>query len=507
MKHRLEIRRTPTKRTLSLLALALTAGASIAGATGFSSATFVSASSSTGSVQAAADWTPPTVAMTSPGSTVSGTVTVTATAADDRSGIASVQLQARAAGATTWSTICTATKSPYSCSWSTTGLADGAYDLRAIATDKAGYTATSATVRTTVLNTATITLADPGDVVSGTVTLKPAISAGTGWSVRVERAPLGTTAWTTICTASTSPYSCSWATASTPYGRYDLRAVATSGSTTITSPVVPDTLVDNTVRSITLADPGTFLEGTVNLTATASSTAPVASVVFQRAAAGTTSWTTLCTDTAAPWACAWPTTGVNDGSYDLRAVLTDTNGATATSNVVAARTVDNVTTPLRALDIQTINGGVAGRIDPGDRIVLTYSRLLDLGTVTPSWDGRPVQVGMTVDRGFLSLSTDTLYLTGPGSNLGTVRTGTSSGGFLSGNAVLDATMTASTETVNGVPRTTVTIEIDNVVRGIINSVTRASTLEWTPSTAVFGLNGQRVAGTTATESGASDLDF
>ena len=508
MKHRLEIRRTPTKRTLTLLALALVAGAGIAGVTGFSSATFVSASSSTGSVQAATDWTPPTVAMTSPGSTVSGTVTVTATADDGRSGIASVQLQARAAGAATWSTICTATSSPYSCSWSTTGLADGAYDLRAIATDKAGYTATSAAVRTTVLNTATITLADPGDVVSGTVTLKPTIYSGTGWSVRVERAPLGTTTWTTICTTSTSPYACSWATASTPYGRYDLRAVATSGTTTITSPVVPDTLVDNTVRSITLADPGTFLEGTVNLTATASSTAPVASVVFQRAAAGSTTWTTICTDTAAPWACAWPTTGGADGSYDLRAVLTDSNGATATSNVVAARTVDNVTTPLKALDVQTTNGGNPNRVDAGDKILLTYSRRVDLTTITPGWDGSPLPISVSLVRNLLSTDDVTFSRSGAALNLGSVQTDNNYASLIGLiNPRFDATMTASTETVGGVPRTVVTVEIGSQVAGSIRNVTRDSTLTWFPSTQVFGLNGTRLPATAAVESGPSDKDF
>lgn len=510
MNHRRETSSNPMKRTLTLLALALTAGVGIASVTGFSSATFVSSSSSTSSVSGAFDWTPPTVSIASPGATVRGTVTVTATAADERSGIASVEVQVRAASASTWSTICTTTATPYSCSWNTTGLADGAHDLRAIATDKAGYAATSAEVRTTVTNTATITLADPGAVVSGTVNLRATIGSGTGWSVRFERAPLGTTTWTSICTNVTSPYTCSWNTTATPYGRYDLRAVATNGTTTITSPVVLDTLVDNTVRTITLTDPGSFLEGTVNLTASATSTATIASVVFQRSPAGAATWTTICTDTAAPWACGWVTNGtggVADGSYDLRAVLTDVNGATATSNVVTGRKVDNVTTPLKALDVQTTNGGTAGRVDKGDRIVLTYSRRIDLGTIVTSWDGGPIQVGMTIDRGFLSLGTDNLLFTGSGANLGSVRSSTSSGGFLGGNAMLDATMTATTEIVSGVPRSVVTIEIGNVVRGNIATVSAVSNLVWTPSTTVVGLNGQAVPATTANELGTSDVDF
>ena len=507
MKHRLEIRRTPTKRTLSLLALALAAGAGIASVTGFSSASFVSASSSSSSVQAASDWTPPTVSMTSPGATVRGTVTVTATAADERSGIASVQLQVRAAGATTWSTICTATASPFSCSWNTTGLTDGAYDLRAIATDKAGYTTTSAEVRTTVMNTATITLADPGATVSGSVNLQATIGSGTGWSVRFERAPLGTTTWTTICANVTSPYTCSWATTATPYGRYDLRAVATSGTTTITSPVVVDTLVDNTVRSVTLADPGSFLEGTVNLTATATSTAAITSVAFQRSAAGTGSWTTICTDTAAPWACAWSTTGVADGSYDLRAVLTDVNGATATSNLVTGRKVDNVTTPLKALDVQTITGGNPNRIDKGDKIVLTYSRRVDLTTITPGWDGSALPISMTIAKNLLSTDDLTFSRTGSTLNLGTVETDNNFAALLSFNPRLDATLTATTETVDGVPRTVVTVLVGDLVSGSVRTVTSNTLLTWVPSTTVFGVNGSRLPATPAVESGPADRDF
>ncbi|MEG9225459.1 Ig-like domain-containing protein [Aeromicrobium sp. Sec7.5] len=499
------------KRTLTLLALALMAGAGIAGVTGFSSATFVSSTSSTSSVSGANDWTPPTVSIASPGATVRGTVTVTATAADERSGIASVQVQVRAAGATPWTTICTDSTSPFSCSWNTTGLTDGAYDLRAIATDQAGYTATSAEVRTTVVNTATITLADPGAVVSGSVNLQATIGSGTGWSVRFERAPIGTTTWTSICTNVASPYTCSWNTTATPYGHYDLRAVATLGSTTITSPVVVDTLVDNTVRSITLADPGTYLEGTVNLTATATSTATIASVAFQRSPAGAGTWTTICTDTAAPWACAWVTNGTGgaaDGSYDLRAVLTDVNGATATSNLMTGRKVDNVTTPLKALDVQTVTAGNPNRIDAGDKVLLTYSRQVDLTTITPGWDGSAVPISVTIVRNFFSTDDLTFSRAGSSLNLGAVQTDNNYAAIIGlVNPRLDATMTATTETVDGIPRTVVTVEMGNLVTGTLRTVSRDTLLTWIPSTQVFGLNGSRLPATSAVESGPSDKDF
>ena len=55
----------------------------------------------------------------------------------------------------------------------------------------------------------------------------------------------------------------------------------------------------NTV-AVSLTNPGTPLTGTVGLSAGASSDRGVASVVFQAAPAGTSDWTTLCTDNVAP---------------------------------------------------------------------------------------------------------------------------------------------------------------------------------------------------------------
>jgi chitinase len=94
------------------------------------------------------DTTPPTVALSSPaaGATVSGTVTVSATASD-AGGVASVTLlvDGAAVGAPD-------TAAPYSFSWNTTGVANGGHTLAARAVDAAGNSATSASRSVTVSN-------------------------------------------------------------------------------------------------------------------------------------------------------------------------------------------------------------------------------------------------------------------------------------------------------------------------------------------------------------------
>jgi hypothetical protein len=94
----------------------------------------------------APDTTPPTVALTAPGSgtTVSGVVTVSASAADDV-GVAGVQFQLDGANLGAEDTA-----APFSTTWDTATTGEGSHTLRAVARDAAGNTATSATVTVTV---------------------------------------------------------------------------------------------------------------------------------------------------------------------------------------------------------------------------------------------------------------------------------------------------------------------------------------------------------------------
>jgi len=86
------------------------------------------------------DTSPPSVSITSPtnNSTVSGTVTLSANAADPQSGISQVRflVQNNTTGEST--DICTDTSFPYSCSWDTTSFADGGYRVYAEATNGVG---------------------------------------------------------------------------------------------------------------------------------------------------------------------------------------------------------------------------------------------------------------------------------------------------------------------------------------------------------------------------------
>ncbi|MCR4514316.1 Ig-like domain-containing protein [Aeromicrobium sp. 50.2.37] len=578
--------------------------------TGFSSASFSARTvNPVGTVTAASDWTPPTVAVTQPaGGTVSGTTTITATASDAQSGVAQVVLQYQPADASSWVTLCTDTTAPYSCTWDTRAngaTPDGPYDLRAIATDKAGYSTTSEVVRTYVANTFAVVLAPLGEVLTGTETASMTVyNAGlTFGSVRLEYAPAGTTRWATACSAFlliNTATTCQWSTTSVPDGAYDLRATYSGSASTVQTDVLVDNtkpavsmtdpgtplsgtrtfaatatdagsgvetvelqyspgttgtwktlctvtsapwscrydttalaggtyafravatdaaglqsisatvanrVVDNTVSSVSLDDPGQYLTGTVTLTAAANSSAGVASVRIQRAPSGGTTWTDVCSATTAPYTCAFDTRTVGDGSYDLRAQLVDARGTVTTSAVVGGRLVDN--SPVRTLDVQSANGGgTVGRLDNGDTVTLTYSEKLNLASVVSGWDGTAKAVTVRLRDGNLvggGAKDDTLDVTG--ANLGAVNL--KADYVKSGKTVQWAgSMTATTVTVGTSTRTVVTVRLGAVTSGSgLRTVSSTPTMLWTPSATATDLSGQKCSTAPAAETGTADRDF
>ncbi len=443
-----------------------------------------------------------------------GTVTIPVTASDAGSGITSVRLQTSGNG-TSWSDACTDTTAPYSCPVTTSGSGD--LFLRAIAVDGVGNATTSAVVIASVDNSPpTVSTTSPGTTLSGTVTVSAsAADADSGIaSVLVEYRASSTSPWVALCTDTTSPYSCRFDTTLVADGTtYAFRSTATNdaGGVTTSATTVTST-VDNRLASVSVEDPGQYLRGTVPLVANANAPGGVQSVAIQFAPTGTTTWTTVCTDTTSPYGCSWDTTKVAGGTYDLRAVLTPVSGPVLASALVTGRIVDNA--PLRGDDVQGANGGVLGRVDPGDVLTLTYSGQVNLDSIVSGWTGAARTVGVRLRDGTATGGLggeDVLDLiTAPGSttavNVGSINT---RGQYIKGQAmVFSATMTAETVTVNGQLATRVVIRIDTLTTADNSRLARnARTMSWTPSAAARSLSGSAASTAPVDELGALDRDF
>ncbi len=174
------------------------------------------------------DTTPPTVAISSPaaGATVSGTVTVSANASDNV-GVVKVDFYVDNV------LVGTDASAPYAYSWNTTGASNGSHTLKAVATDAAGNSASSASVAVTVSNTPpdttppTVAITSPaaGATVSGTVTVSANASDNVGVvkvDFYVDNVLVGTDA--------SAPYAYSWNTTGTSNGSHTLKAVATDAA-------------------------------------------------------------------------------------------------------------------------------------------------------------------------------------------------------------------------------------------------------------------------------------
>ena len=147
-------------RKLLYLSSALLLGAGALSGIQASGATFTDTSATPLNIFSAPDWTAPDVTIVDPGYAVTGTVTVNATASDSESADQERPDPARPARLEHLDHDLHRHLAPYSCSWDTTQVADGEYDLRAVATDAHANTKTSTSVMTTVQNTAGVVL-DP----------------------------------------------------------------------------------------------------------------------------------------------------------------------------------------------------------------------------------------------------------------------------------------------------------------------------------------------------------
>ena len=209
-------------------------------------------------VSAAADWTPPTVAIQSPGSSVEDTVTLTAAASDDESGIKTLPSSTRPRGS---------------------GLDNGVHgrhgavlvqlehelgdDARTTCVLSPRTTPTTrrarTVIRTVVANNLSLVLTDPGDVVKGSVPLTMTLyNSGSAHDLqRVEYTVAGTSVWKTTSGLSSESATLQGAAPGTPpvpNGYYDLRAVIVSPAASRTPPLEA-VLVDNAAPNVTMIDP------------------------------------------------------------------------------------------------------------------------------------------------------------------------------------------------------------------------------------------------------------
>jgi glutamine amidotransferase PdxT len=311
------------------------------------------------------DTTAPTVSIGSPsaGQTVSGTVSIAASASDNV-GVAGVQFLID--GAASGSELTTA---PYSLSWNTTTASNGSHSISAVARDAAGNRSTSTAVSVTVSNatpdttapTVSITSPTAGQTVSGSATLTASATDNVkvvGVQFLVDGAAYGSE-------VTAAPYSLAWTTTSVSNGSHSISATArdaagnrkTSSTVSVTvSNTTPDTTAPTV--SITAPGPGQTIAGTVTLMASATDNVKVVGVQFlvDGAAYGSEL-------TAAPYSLNWTTTSVANGSHSISATARDAAGNRKTSNAVSV-TISNVTPDTTAPTV-SITAPAAGQTVSG----------------------------------------------------------------------------------------------------------------------------------------------
>jgi chitinase len=477
----------------ALIALVLLA---LAGGVTASGADFTATSSATSSFAAAADFNTVAVSLTNPGTPLMGTVGLSATASSER-GVAAVVFQAAPANTGDWVTLCTDAVAPYTCAWNTTVIADDSYDLRATATDTAGY-GTSSTVAARVVDNyaLSIALTDPGAMSgSESLTATAANASGGIQSLKIQHRAVGATSWTDVCSGTTNPRTCALDTTQLPDGGRELRAVVTDlAGHTAQSPMITRT-VDNTPPSATPSIPATG-SGTVTMSADAQDDGSgIAYVAFEAFYLG--QWYEFCRDTTAPYTCSGDSAAVPDGTYSIRVVVENNAGVRTTSSS-SSITIDNAP---RGADVQAGNGGAtAGRLETGDWVRLTWTEQIAPASVLTGWAGGAQAVRVRITEAGTNDQMDFLNAAGS-TRLNLVSTAADL--KLGGNYVTSTTDFNATMTQSG---SSITITLGSYISGSVSTVFSATTMTWAPSAGALDLTNHPCSTALVTESG-TDVDF
>jgi O-glycosyl hydrolase len=298
---------------------------------------------------------PPVVLVTAPasGATVSGTVTVTASATSSI-GVASVQFQLD--GANVGSPV---TAAPYSYSWDTTKSSNGSHTLKGIAKDAAGTSTMSAGDTVNVKNAVaapvvSITAPASGATVSGTTTATANATSSIGVAsvqFQLDGANVGSP-------VTAAPYSYSWDTTKSSNGSHTLKAVAKDAAGTSTTSAGDTVNVNNTVAppvvSITAPANGATVSGTITVSGTASSSLSISSV--QVSVDGGSFSNASGTNT---WNFGLDTASLSNATHSLTAKAIDNSGGTASSSVVSI-SVNNAVGPTVTINWSDVHQQIDG---------------------------------------------------------------------------------------------------------------------------------------------------
>lgn len=344
-----------------------------------------------------------------------------------------------------------------------------------------------------------VTITNPGTPLRGLINLSGSASdtiSGVSTITFEYKLSSGST-WATACVDTATPFACSFDSTTTADGLYDFRAVASdfAGNTAASTPVT-SIQIDNTAPTALLTDPGAYLRATVTLTGSSSDAGSgVVATTIERRLVGGGAWTTTCSSVTTAVSCAFNTTTVVDGDYELRTSSTDAAGNIGYSTVLTPIRIDN--TRPTAADIQTINAGVLGRPEAGDQVVYTFSEVMQPAMILAGFTGASMNVTVRInnagnnDRLFVYDAANTTR-----ANLGQVRLGRN---YVTGNR----TFTGSTMVMTG---SVLTVTL-GTASGTVNTVTTNATLNWRPVTTPLDLAGNQMMNTARNETGAADPNF
>jgi chitinase len=459
-----------------------------------SGADFTAKSTSPTTIGAAADFNTVAVSLGAVSTPLTGTVALSATASSNR-GVANVKFQYAPNGTTDWVDVCTDSTSAYTCSWNTSTIADGTYDVRAFATDTAGYTRESVQTARVVDNyTLAVTLDDPG-AMSGSEALTATatgVQSGVNY-LKIQHRAVGATTWIDLCTGTTNPRTCNLDTTALPEGDRELRAVVRDGAGHIAQTTPIQREIDNTPPVTTPSVPPQAT-GPVTVSAEATDTGSgIASVTFQAFYMG--QWTNICVDTTAPYSCTTDSSSVADGAYQVRVITTDNAGVSVTGSTYTL-VVDNQNPA--GTDVTTGNGGsTAGRLEQNDWIRFTWNEPIAPASILSGWTGTSQAITVRIRN---NSNNDEMHFYSGATQLNLVLSATDlklGGNFVSNDAVFNGTMTQSGNAI--------TVTLGTRVSGTVQTANPAN-ITWRPSANAKDLAGKASATTAVTESDG-DRDF